>query len=115
MDVDIFYFDGVYFLGVSVMHPIELLATCPGVLILLEGIVVAPTQTRRQQPTRAHSTEESRSLSDLGNIGCKPTAAVHFSPFMSPLGGTMGLINGKNCPRWGRFSLRCPKSDRLLG
>ena len=30
-----------------------------------------------------------RSLSDLGNIGYEPTAAVHFSPFMSPIGGTM--------------------------
>ena len=49
-----------------------------------------------------------RSLSDLGNIGYEPTAAVHFSPFMSPIGGTMGLINGKNCPRWGRFSLSMP-------
>jgi len=36
------------------------------------------------------------SLSDLGNIGCKSTSAAHFSPFLRPIGGTMGRKNGKN-------------------
>ena len=61
MNIDICYFDGVHLLGESATHPIELLATCLGVLLPLEGRnVVAPTQTRRQQPTRARSTEDSR-------------------------------------------------------
>ena len=37
MNVDIYYFDGVHPLGESATHPIELLATRLGVLLLLEG------------------------------------------------------------------------------
>ena len=37
MNIDICYFDGVHLLGKSATHPIELLATRLGVLLLLEG------------------------------------------------------------------------------
>ena len=50
------------------------------------------------KPNPNHPTDNliSRRLSDLGNIGYEPTAAVHFSPFSCPIGGTMGHKNGKN-------------------
>lgn len=51
----------------------------------------------------------SSSLSDLGIVGCKSTAATHFSPFFCPIGGTMGQKNGKNWSHWGRFSLSTPQ------
>ena len=58
----------------------------------------------------------NRSLSHLGNVGCKLTAAVHFSPSFCPIAGLWACKSGKNRPRWGRFSLvKRPKSDRLLG
>src|SRR5690606_40847103 len=47
----------------------------------------------------------SRSLSDLAIVGCESTAAVHFSPSFYPIAGLWGCKSGKNCPRWGRFSL----------
>jgi len=37
MNIDIYYFDGVHPFGESATHPIELLATRLGVLLLLEG------------------------------------------------------------------------------
>ena len=45
------------------------------------------------------------SLSDFGIVGCKPTAAAHFSPAFCPIAGLCGGKSGKNWPRWGRFSL----------
>ncbi|MDP2768775.1 MAG: hypothetical protein Q8O81_02955, partial [Giesbergeria sp.] len=38
-------------------------------------------------------------------VGCKSAAAVHFSPSFCPIAGLWGGKSGKNCPRWGRFSL----------
>ena len=46
-----------------------------------------------------------RSLSDLEIVGCKSAAAVHFSPSFCPIAGLWGCKSGKNCPRWGQFSL----------
>ena len=51
-----------------------------------------------------------RSLSDLGSVGCESTAAVHFSPSFCPITGLWGCKSGKNCPRWGRFSLSTPQA-----
>jgi RHH-type proline utilization regulon transcriptional repressor/proline dehydrogenase/delta 1-pyrroline-5-carboxylate dehydrogenase len=51
------------------------------------------------------SGEPPRSLSDLESVGCKSTAAVHFSPSFCPIAGLWACKSGKNCPRWGRFSL----------
>ncbi|HRA14371.1 MAG TPA: hypothetical protein PK238_06965, partial [Giesbergeria sp.] len=45
------------------------------------------------------------SLSDLEIVGCKSAAAVHFPPSFCPIAGLWGCKSGKNCPRWGRFSL----------
>ena len=45
------------------------------------------------------------SLSDLEIVGCKSTAAVHFSPPFCPIAWLWGCKSGKNCPCWGRFSL----------
>jgi prepilin-type N-terminal cleavage/methylation domain-containing protein len=45
------------------------------------------------------------SLSDLEVVGCKPTAAAHFSPYFCLIAGLLGCKSGKNCARWGRFSL----------
>jgi hypothetical protein len=56
MKIDIFHFDVVYPLGESATHPIELLATRLGCCSSLKAAtfrVVAPIQTRRQQPTLA--------------------------------------------------------------
>ena len=53
-------------------------------------------------------TVESSSLSDLGIVGCKSAAAVHFSPPSRPIAGLWAFEFGKNCPRWGRFSLSTP-------
>ena len=39
----------------------------------------------------------------------KSTAAVHFSPPSCPIAGLWGGECGKNCPRWGRFSLSTPQ------
>ena len=46
----------------------------------------------------------------MGNVGCKSTAAVHFSPPFCPIAGLLGCKSGKNCPRWGRFSLSTPQA-----
>ncbi len=61
-----------------------------------------------------------RSLPDFGSIGCKSAAAVHFSPAFCPIAGLWACKSGKNCPRWGSFSLSMPKarqapSRALLG
>ena len=55
-----------------------------------------------------------RSLPDLEIVGCKLTAAVHFSPSFGPIAGLWGCKSDKNCPRRGQFSLRRSKSDSLL-
>ena len=52
----------------------------------------------------------SKSLSGLGSVGCESTAAVHFSPSFCPIAGLWGCKSGKNCPRWGRFSLATPQA-----
>ena len=53
MDFDICYFDGVHLLGESATHPIELLATRLGVLLLLEGRTI-PYRRAAASPA-AHS------------------------------------------------------------
>jgi uncharacterized protein with HEPN domain len=45
----------------------------------------------------------------LGIVGCKLTAAVHFSPSFCPIAPLWGCKSGKNCPRWGQFSLSTPQ------
>ena len=45
----------------------------------------------------------------MGSVGCESTAAVHFSPSFCPIAGLLGCKSGKNCPRWGRFSLSTPQ------
>ena len=39
----------------------------------------------------SEATASSRSLSDLGSVGCKLTAAVHFSPASCPIASAMAL------------------------
>ncbi|MEY4563545.1 MAG: hypothetical protein RLZZ618_2822, partial [Pseudomonadota bacterium] len=41
---------------------------------------------------------QPRSLSDLESVGCKSTAAVHFSPSFCPIAGLWACKSGKNCP-----------------
>jgi len=55
MKIDICYFDGVHLLGESVMHPILLLATCLGVLRLLEGSSIPRRSYYSDAPPAAHS------------------------------------------------------------
>ena len=50
-----------------------------------------------------------RSLSDLGIVGCETASAVHFLPAFCPVAGLWACKSGKNCPRWGRFSLSTPQ------
>jgi hypothetical protein len=52
----------------------------------------------------------ARSLSDLGIVGCKSAAAVHFSPSFCPIAWLWVCKSGKNRPRWGRFSLSTPQA-----
>ena len=65
MNIDICYFDGVHLLGESATHPIELLATCLGVLLLLEGSSIP---RRSLLPKRAASSPLGRV--QLRNLGC---------------------------------------------
>ena len=55
MNIDICYFDGVHLLGKGVMHPIELLATRLGVLLLLEGRSLRRRRAYPDAPPAAHS------------------------------------------------------------
>jgi len=50
-----------------------------------------------------------RRLSDLGIVGCKLSAAAHFSPSFCPIARLLGCKSGKNCARWGQFSLSTPQ------
>ena len=55
-------------------------------------------------------TSSSRSLSDLGIVGCETASAVHFLPAFCPIAGLWACKSGENCPRWGRFSLSTPQA-----
>jgi len=55
MDIDIFSFDECHLLGENATHPIELLATRPGVLLLLEGRGIPRRRAYPDAPPAAHS------------------------------------------------------------
>ena len=55
MHIDICYFDGVHPVGESATHPIELLATRLGVLILLAGSSLRRRRAYLDAPPVAHS------------------------------------------------------------
>ena len=55
MYIDICCFDGDHLLGESATHPIELLATRLGVLLLLEGISISRRRAYPYAPPAAHS------------------------------------------------------------
>ena len=55
MNIDICYFDGVHLFGESATHPIELLATRLGVLLLLEGSSIQRRRAYPDAPPAAHS------------------------------------------------------------
>ena len=55
MNVYIYYFDGVHPLGESATHPIELLATRLGMLLLLEGRSIPRRRAYPDAPPAAHS------------------------------------------------------------
>ena len=57
----------------------------------------------------------SRSLSGLGIVGCETASAVHFLPGFCPIAGLWACKSGKNCPRWGRFSLSTPQVRQAPG
>ena len=65
------------------------------------GIVGCEMASARQAP---------RSLSDLGIVGCETASAVHFLPAFCPIVELWACKSGKNCPRWGRFSLLTPQA-----
>jgi len=69
MEIEDFSFDHDHLMGDSATHPMAPLATRLEALLLLVGRrplrVVAPTQMRRQRPTRARPTEESRMIFSL--------------------------------------------------
>ena len=54
MNIDICYFDGVHLLGESATHPIELLATRLGVLLLLAGSSLRRRSYYPDAPPAAH-------------------------------------------------------------
>ena len=45
----------------------------------------------------------------MGIVGCKLSAAAHFSPSFCPIARLLGCKSGKNCARWGQFSLSTPQ------
>jgi len=55
MNIDICYFDEDHLLGESATHQIELLATCLGVLLLLEGRSIPRRRAYPDAPPAAHS------------------------------------------------------------
>ena len=55
MNIDICCFDGDHLSGEGVMHPIELLATRLGVLLLLEGRSLRRRRAYPDAPPAAHS------------------------------------------------------------
>jgi len=55
------------------------------------------------------------SLSDFGIVGCKSTAAVHFSPAFCPIAGLCGGKSEKTGLAGADFRYRRSKSDWLLG
>ena len=55
MYIDICYFDGDHLFGESVMHPILLLATRLGVLLLLEGRSIQRRRAYPDAPPAANS------------------------------------------------------------
>ena len=67
----------------------------------------APSQPTSLQAT---ATAAPRSLSGLGIVGCETASAVHFLPAFCPIAGLWACKSGKNCPRWGRFSLSTPQA-----
>ena len=64
-----------------------------------------------------HEVEKSlpSSLSDVGIVGCKSTAAVYFSPFSYPISRYWDAKSAKTILAGADFRFRRPKSDRLLG
>ena len=55
MNIDICCFDEVHLFGESATHPIELLATRLGVLLLLEGSSIQRRRAYPYAPPAAHS------------------------------------------------------------
>ncbi|VFN03601.1 MAG: hypothetical protein BECKG1743E_GA0114224_106342 [Candidatus Kentron sp. G] len=57
----------------------------------------------------------TRSLSDLGGIGYESGKLAHVSRKFSLNSSLLGLEFTEKWPQFPTFSLRFPKSDRLLG
>ena len=65
---------------------------------------------RRAAPQPVRIPLRARSLSDLGFVGCETASAGHFLPAFCPVVELWARKSGKNCPRWGRFSLATPQA-----
>ncbi len=74
------------------------------------GLPGCSAQVKEEAAGRGTRSRAARSLSDFGSIGCKSAAAVDFSPAFWPIAGLWACKSGKNCPRWGSFSLSMPKA-----
>ena len=46
----------------------------------------------------------------MGIVGCETASAVHFLLAFCPIVELWACKSGKNCPRWGRFSLATPQA-----
>jgi hypothetical protein len=62
----------------------------------------------------ATSVKGVRSQSDLGQICCKSVCTVHIPSLFWSIEQLLPCKIDKICPRPAKFSLRFPKSDRLL-
>ena len=69
---------------------------------------------RARPPGVAARNIAASSLSDLGIVGCKSTAAVYFSPFSYPISRYWDAKSSKTILAAADFRFRRPKSDRLL-
>lgn len=57
-----------------------------------------------------YKIRRTKSLSDLGMVGCGTASVFHFPRAFCSKVGLWGCKSGKNCSRWGRFSLSTPQA-----
>ncbi|MBP6719486.1 MAG: PAS domain-containing protein [Rhodoferax sp.] len=78
------------------------------------GPAIAASELTRQNADGQPVDVFSSSLSDLGIVGCKSTAAGYFSPLSYPISRYWAAKSSKTILAGADFRFRRPKPDRLL-